>query len=575
MSVPISGGPSKTPRRKGRQPLREAIEPKLDYIDGPNDPTAGAADAGDARSAPVAETEPGSSARPDLASGGNSLGGLVPGNAAAPDDLVVVGAGPAALSAGASPRGPSAGQSSQDSAPPPSFGAEASPASERPLPHEAGDQAFREALRPASRRAGLFGTVPDRLLRKNWFSDLPDKGLFLLFVVPGFIVIFATKTIGIPGLWPALISVVVLGTYAYFSYRIEWYRLKPDSLGDNCYYMGFLFTLASLSAALMTLYRDTNSGRDDLLQQLIGGFGIALLSTIAGIALRVFFMQMRHEIADLEDQLRSELQGAATLLKDQLAIAVMDLENLRLRTRQVMDQNLDDAAKGFAGVAENLVVHVASSSDLMANNAARVASEIGRLVDKVDQIQVPPDLLVRQVESVRTMINGLAATLEATAAAGNQQVADAKQRIDGFTSAMNAVAVAATERQVSMDQASKVLAEFITRSVNVAVYSDVEAAVARFGAGVDTAVGKLSAVSDRLEHYSGAIEKAASQVDESVASTTRAKTVISEDLAQSTDALHKLQETLADVADGLVARVTGAPSRNAASDSTAPVGAEA
>jgi uncharacterized phage infection (PIP) family protein YhgE len=240
-----------------------------------------------------------------------------------------------------------------------------------------------------------------------------------------------------------------------------------------------------------------------------------------------------------------------------------------------MDQNLDDAAKGFAGVAAKLVVHVASSSDLMANNAARVASEIGRLVDKVDQIQVPPDLLVRQVESVRTMINGLAATLEATAAAGNQQVADAKQRIDGFTSAMNAVAVAATERQVSMDQASKVLAEFITRSVNVAVYSDVEAAVARFGAGVDTAVGKLSAVSDRLEHYSGAIQKAASQVDESVASTTRAKTVISQDLAQSTDALHKLQGTLADVADGLVARVTGAPSRNAASDNTAPVGAEA
>ena len=389
MSVPTSGDLSKTPRRKRWQPLREAIEPKLDYIVGPHDPAAGAGDAGDARSAPVPETAPGSSAQPDLTGGGNSLGGPVPDKAAAPDDLVVGCAGPAAQSVGTSRGGHSDGQSSRDSASPPSFGAEASPASERPLLHEAGDQAFREALRPASRRAGLFGAAPDRLLRKNWFSDLPDKGLFLLFVVPGFMVIFATKTIGIPGLWPALISVVVLGTYAYFSYRIEWYRLKPDSLGDNCYYMGFLFTLASLSAALMTLYRDTTSGRDDLLQQLIGGFGIALLSTIAGIALRVFFMQMRHEIADLEDQLRTELQGAATLRKDQLAIAVMDLEKISgCRTRQVMDQNLDDAAKGFAGVAEKLVVHVASSSDLMANNAARVASEIGRLVEKIDQIQV-------------------------------------------------------------------------------------------------------------------------------------------------------------------------------------------
>ena len=55
---------------------------------------------------------------------------------------------------------------------------------------------------------------------------------------------------------------------------------------------------------------------------------------------------------------------------------------------------------------------------------------------------------------MRTMINGLAAMLEATAAAGNQQVADAKQRIDGFTSAMNAAAVS-LHRQAGLDGSGK------------------------------------------------------------------------------------------------------------------------
>jgi len=442
-------------------------------------------------------------------------------------------------------------------------------------PADGGDYAIHEALRPApdeATRRIVRAAEPKPLRRRGFFSDMPDKGLFLAFAIIGFVVIFTTKSIGLSGLWAAGVAVVLLVTYAILAYWLDAYNGKPDSLGDNCYYMGFLFTLASLSAALIALTRDASSGRDDLLQALIGGFGVALFSTIVGILLRVIFIQMRPEIADLEEQLRNELQNSATLLKDQLANAVMDLENLRLRTRQVMDQNLEDASEGFTGVADALVAHVSAAgsayreaSERLAENAARVASEIGRLVDRVDQIQVPSDLLTRQVEDVRVRINGLAGALEVAAVSAGQRIEETRQRIDGIAAALDATAKAGSEKQEATNRATMALDAFVTRAADLSVFGNVAAVVSRLGDSVDVAVGKLSAVSERLEHYGAVVQNAAKQMDENGAAMSHARAVIADDLTQSTSALHKLQGALADVADGLVAHVTvGQPGSPAA-----------
>ena len=48
--------------------------------------------------------------------------------------------------------------------------------------------------------------------------------------------------------------------------------------GDNFYYLGFIYTLASLSAALVELRTGINS------TAILGAFGVALITTIVGIA---------------------------------------------------------------------------------------------------------------------------------------------------------------------------------------------------------------------------------------------------------------------------------------------------
>ena len=389
-------------------------------------------------------------------------------------------------------------------------------------------------------REKLRRSEPAALRRKGFFSDAPDKGLFLMFAILGFGGIFAAKQMAYSGLPVALAAIGLLVAYAVTASRLPAFKSNPDRLGDNCYYMGFLFTLASLSAALVALQRDTASGRGDLLEALIGGFGVALFSTITGITLRVFFMQMRREIEDLEEQLRTELQRSAALLKDQLAQAVMDLENFRLRTRQVMSEQVSDAASGFSGMAAKLIEYVSAAgsayshaSESLAANADRVAADIGRLASRVEQIDVPSDLLTRQVDDARARIEALAAALEAAVEAGST-------------------------RQSAIERSSRTLDALLVRLSDVTTFAQIEQSANGFGSAVEASTARVAEASQSLAAYASSIGRIAAQVDRDGQAVAQARGLIEQDLRQSTTALHKLQGTLADVADGLVARATAA-----------------
>ena len=83
-------------------------------------------------------------------------------------------------------------------------------------------------------------------------------------------------------------------------------RLRDDQSGDNLYYMGFLFTLTSLGAALMHFSAARAA------EEIVRNFGIAITSTIVGIALRVLFNQMRRDPLEVERIARARAGGGGS-----------------------------------------------------------------------------------------------------------------------------------------------------------------------------------------------------------------------------------------------------------------------
>jgi hypothetical protein len=223
----------------------------------------------------------------------------------------------------------------------------------------------------------------------------PDRGLFVLAAVLGFAGIMAARLNGLSGLPVAVGAVGLIGLYALIAGLAGWFATEPDRLGDNCYYLGFLFTLASLSAALIAVEQQPRALRGDLIEALIGSFGVSLLSTVAGIALRAVFLQLRPEVTATEAELERETQHLTARLRDQLAAAVLEFETFRLRTQTMLDSQLD--------------------------HGSRVAGEVGRLVDRIAGVDVPPDILTAKFAALGGRLLGLVQTLEDAAEADSQR----------------------------------------------------------------------------------------------------------------------------------------------------------
>src|SRR5262245_12019854 len=108
-------------------------------------------------------------------------------------------------------------------------------------------------------------TAARTLPRRRFFDDMPDKGLFAFVALVGFLGIILLKTrTSIASEIVASLSVIAMVLYGIIAWRLPTVQIRPDRLGDNFYYLGFIFTLASLSATLIQIESEPQ------IEQLLG-----------------------------------------------------------------------------------------------------------------------------------------------------------------------------------------------------------------------------------------------------------------------------------------------------------------
>jgi len=198
------------------------------------------------------------------------------------------------------------------------------------------------------------------LPRRRFFSDMPDKGLFAVVAVAGFGAILFLKMWAIATDYVAVGAVGLMLLYGFVAFQFPKVRMRPDRLGDNFYYLGFIFTLASLSAALLQLRGGTSV--DDVL----GAFGIALFTTIVGVAGRVLFVQMRGDIDEVEDEVRRDLLHTSADLRAQLNMMLAEFETFHVGVQQA---TRSAAAQSTTAVQDAI------------SNISRVASAAAERID--------------------------------------------------------------------------------------------------------------------------------------------------------------------------------------------------
>ena len=232
----------------------------------------------------------------------------------------------------------------------------------------------------------------------------PGLLLFLLAFVLGSLGILLLYTLGQRQWIVTAFPLLVMFLYMANELHSGRYQYREDRIGENLYYLGLLYTLVSLSHALYVF------GAADAIGAIVSNFGIALGTTITGLALRVFMYQLGGDQLD-EPELRAriELAEAVDRLKFQLSSCVEDVNGFRLQLAQSLAAMITSAAgevtsaiqEGLADLRDKAASVKAAAEIALGSlpghlaklnqESGRLAAELEKVWIRVANVQVPPD----------------------------------------------------------------------------------------------------------------------------------------------------------------------------------------
>ncbi len=257
--------------------------------------------------------------------------------------------------------------------------------------------------------------------RKPLTSRL-DKWLFLvIFILGAAGIIYLKEFVEVEPLYVPLWPCGLMIFYLFYVLATQRFRLREDIAADNFYYLGFLFTLISLSHAIYV------SQGEEGIEHIVADFGIALWTTILGVFLRIFINQFRQDPVEIEREARLELAEAASRLRGSLDFVVIDMNDFRRRLQQSSEEAIDaitkkagedisEATTHYGEVAEAVLKHIEEIHQAHAGNTERLDAVADRTVAafegvlvRIEKIEAPEDILSRKLMPVVTEIERVAA----------------------------------------------------------------------------------------------------------------------------------------------------------------------
>ena len=254
-----------------------------------------------------------------------------------------------------------------------------------------------------------------------WWRALDWMFVGFLAVGAGWIVALKSLGIGVPvgngGAPPMSIALSATGPpvlliiiYMFYAVKAERFKGREYWAADNLYYLGFLYTLTSLSVSIAQFSVDQSN-----IGIITSNFGIALATTIVGLALRIVMSQLRQDATEFERQAHQELSRAVQQFRTRLDDSTRSLDgfnrdlmaNVRKNTDELAQRTtelLDMHGRRYAEMLERMSAGLKDAAIALLQTATTVNGQVGatvkalqRLNQRIDAIETPSDLLERKL----------------------------------------------------------------------------------------------------------------------------------------------------------------------------------
>ena len=251
------------------------------------------------------------------------------------------------------------------------------------------------------------------------------KFFFLGVAITGSLLIWLVKALGdaqsgVIQLTVVVIPVSLILIYCIVASRSPVFHLREEQIGDNAYYLGFLFTLSSLAYALWSFQQGSKEATD-----IISSFGVALWSTIFGIALRVYFAQLRQDPDDVEKDARAKIAETANVLSVELNQATVSFNSYRrnlqqsveeafVSTTERVNEALSESIQQFSATTSAMSAQIQGTFDEFTGQAkklnaasAKTVQALELLHQRIERIEAPENILTEKINRAFAEFEGL------------------------------------------------------------------------------------------------------------------------------------------------------------------------
>ena len=227
----------------------------------------------------------------------------------------------------------------------------------------------------------------------------------------GFLLIILANVFSWGGWPPAIALGLLMVAHGCVAYRNQ--HVSPDTKGDGFYYLGLLFTFASLVSALIA-FDWSGIGDASNIDMPIRDFGVALVTTIVGLGGRVLFTMRQDSPGDITTHATKALENA---INEMTGIVVQGGRNM---------EDLVHHLKRSADSLQQTTEGIASSVEKADSTAAALAAYSAKVVEMSEAFSSSVDDFRGAVRRGSVSVAGL-----------EERLAGADESLRGFGAALD------------------------------------------------------------------------------------------------------------------------------------------
>lgn len=214
-----------------------------------------------------------------------------------------------------------------------------------------------------------------------------------------------------PWIFGFTVPLLIMGAYIVLGYFRRDNDVADEKFADTCYYLGFIFTITSIVFSLFDLPHIGTR-----IQDIAVRFGAAMVSTVLGLAVRVYLVSFKKDVADAIKDAEDSVLDATRKFTEQLTVALERLSDFECQ--------VDTAAKASV---ERVNLQV---ENLSKNHADKLAAFFVDLTNKNQEA------FTSALSEVKTASQRLAESVDGYSLGMRSNLGSIEAKVGAFTDAV-------------------------------------------------------------------------------------------------------------------------------------------